>query len=220
MRLILLGPPGVGKGTQARTIQENYRIPQISTGDILREEVAENTSLGRYAKSFMEKGSLVPDEVIIEMVQKRIQRPENRDGYVLDGFPRTVAQAEALDRVLELRRSSIDLVLSLELDEEELVGRLAGRMVCEKCGAVFHLRFHPPQSEGSCDRCGGSLVQREDDLEETIRRRLQVYRAQTAPLIDYYRRRGKLEEVSAAGKVEAVKERIDQVLKGRLQAGP
>jgi adenylate kinase len=210
----------VGKGTQARTIQENYRISQISTGDLLREEAAEDTSLGRYAKSFMEKGSLVPDEVIIEMVRKRIERSENREGYILDGFPRTVAQAEALDRVLELEGSAIDLVLSLELDEEELVGRLAGRRVCARCGAVFHLRFHRPQSEGLCDRCGGSLVQREDDLEETVRRRLQVYRAQTAPLIDYYRRRGKIAEVSAAGKAEAVSERIDQVLKGRLQARP
>jgi adenylate kinase len=201
-------------------IEGNCGIPQISTGDILREEIAGNTSLGEYAKSFMERGWLVPDEVIMEVVRKRLQRPEYREGYILDGFPRTVAQAEALDRVLELKGSAIDLVLSLEVDEEELVERLAGRRVCERCGEVFHLRFHPPRSEGKCDRCGGPLVQRDDDREETIRKRLQVYRAETAPLIEYYRKKGKLEEVSAAGDIEAVRERIDQVLKGRFRAHP
>jgi len=218
MRLILLGPPGAGKGTQARMIAGSYRIPQISTGDILREEVAENTSLGKYAKCFMERGWLVPDEVIIEVVQKRLQGPECGGGYILDGFPRTVAQAEALDRVLELKGFPIDMVLILEVDEKELVERLAGRRVCERCGEVFHLRFYPPLSEGRCDRCGGPLVQRDDDREETIRTRLQVYGAQTAPLIEYYRRKGRLEEVSAAGDIEAVRERIDEVLKGRFRA--
>jgi len=218
MRLILLGPPGAGKGTQARMIHESYGIPQISTGDILREEVAQQTSLGNYAKSMMERGALVPDEVIIEIVRRRLQRPEYAQGYVLDGFPRTLVQAKALDRVLEAAGSAIDLVLSLQVDEEELVERLAGRRVCERCGEVFHLRFHPPRSEGKCDRCGGQLLQREDDREETIRRRLQVYREETASLVGYYRREGKLEEVSAAGDIASVRERIDQVLKGRSRA--
>jgi len=218
MRLILLGPPGAGKGTQARMIQETYGLPQISTGDILREEVAEKTSLGNYASSFMERGALVADEVIIQIVRKRLQRPEYARGYLLDGFPRTLAQAEALDRVLGATGSGIDLVLNLQVDEEELVERLAGRRVCERCGEVFHLRFHPPRSEGRCDRCGGPLLQREDDREDVIRRRLKVYREETAPLVEYYGRQGKLEEVSAAGDIESVKERIGRALKGRIRA--
>jgi adenylate kinase len=214
MRLILLGPPGAGKGTQAKMMERNYGIPQISTGDILREEVAADSTLGKWASSFMKKGSLVPDEVVIEVIKERLARPEYARGYLLDGFPRTLAQAESLDRVLEVAGSRIDLVLSLVVDEEELVRRLAGRRVCERCAAVFHLSFRPPRSTGICDRCGGPLVQREDDREETIRRRLQVYKSETAPLIGYYLRKGKLEEVSATGDPDAVKERIDQVLKG------
>lgn len=216
MRLILLGPPGAGKGTQARMIEREYRIPQISTGDILREEVAADTLLGRAAKTFMEQGSLVPDEVMIEIVKERLSGPEYASGYILDGFPRTVAQAEALDRSLALEGSGIDLVLSLELDEEELVQRMAERRVCERCGEVFHLRFRPPRIPGQCDSCGGPLVQRDDDREETIRRRLSVYRAETAPLISYYRRGGRLQEVSGSGAIPTVKRRIDQALKERF----
>jgi len=214
MHLILLGPPGAGKGTQARMMERYYRIPQISTGDILREEVAAGSTLGKLANSFMKKGSLVPDEVVIEVIEERLSRPGYARGYILDGFPRTLAQAEALDRVLGLAGPGIDLVLSLVVDEEELVQRLAGRRVCERCAEVFHLSFRSPRSPGICDSCGGPLVQREDDREETIRRRLQVYKSETAPLIDYYRREGKLKEISAVGNPEAVKERIDQVLKG------
>ena len=214
MRLILLGPPGAGKGTQSKMMERDYGIPQISTGDILREEVAAGSTSGELANSFMKKGSLVPDEVVIEVIEERLARPEYARGYVLDGFPRTLAQAEALDRVLGLAGSGIDLVLSLTVNEEELVRRLAERRVCERCAEVFHLAFRPPRSSGICDRCGGPLVQREDDREEAIRRRLQVYKCETAPLIDYYRRKGKLREVSATGTPEAVKERIDQVLKG------
>ncbi|MDH7499628.1 MAG: adenylate kinase [candidate division NC10 bacterium] len=213
MRLVLLGPPGAGKGTQARMVQEAYGIPQISTGDILREEVAEKTSLGSYAATFMERGALVPDEAIIEIVRRRLKQPEYAQGFILDGFPRTLAQAEALDRVLEAEGSAIDLILNLQVDEEELVARLAGRRICERCGEVFHLRFHPPRVEGRCDRCGGRLIQREDDREEVIRRRLKVYGEEAAPVVAYYGRKGKLKEVSATGEIESVKERIDRVLK-------
>jgi adenylate kinase len=216
MQLILLGPPGVGKGTQAKMIAGQYGIPQISTGDILRQEVVANTGLGNLAGSYMERGLLVPDEVVIEIIKERLQSPDCAIGYVLDGFPRTHAQAEALDRVLETGRLGIDLALSLDLSEGELVERMAGRRICEKCGEVFHIRYRPPRTEGRCDRCGGSLIQREDDREETIRRRLLVYQAETAPLIDYYRRRGKLEGISANGDAEMVGERIHRVLKARF----
>jgi len=216
MQLILLGPPGVGKGTQAKMIAGHYGIVQISTGDILRQEVMTSTDLGNLAGSYMERGLLVPDEVVIEIIKERLQDPDCRPGYVLDGFPRTLAQAEALDRVLEAGRSRIDLALSLDLSEAELVERMAGRRICEKCGEVFHIRFHPPRTEGTCDRCGGSLTQREDDCEETIRRRLRVYEAETAPLIDYYRRLGKLEGISASGDAQEVGERIHRVLKARF----
>jgi len=195
-------------------MEKDYRIPQISTGDILREAVTAGSTLGVLANSFMRKGSLVPDEVVIEVIKERLARPEYARGYLLDGFPRTLAQAEALDRALGLAGSRIELVLSLVVDEEELVQRLAGRRVCERCTEVFHLSFRPPRATGLCDRCGGPLVQREDDREETIRRRLQVYKSETAPLIDYYRQRGKLREVSATGDPDAVKGRIDQVLRG------
>ncbi len=217
MRLILLGPPGAGKGTQAKMMERDYGIPQISTGDILREEAAAGSTLGELANSFMKKGSLVPDEVVIGVIKERFSRPEYFRGYILDGFPRTLAQAEALDRVLGLAGSEIDLVLSLAVDEEKLIQRLAGRRVCERCAEVFHLSFRPAQASGICDRCGGSLVQREDDREEIIRSRLQVYKSETAPLIDYYRQKGKLREVSATGRPETVKERIDQVLRGSFR---
>ena len=216
MQLILLGPPGVGKGTQAKMIAGHYGIVQISTGDILRQEVMTSTDLGNLAGSYMERGLLVPDEVVIEIIKERLQRPDCAAGFVLDGFPRTLAQAEALDRALETASSGIDLVLSLDLSEGELVERMAGRRICERCGEVFHIRFHPSRTEGRCDRCGGSLIEREDDREETIRRRLRVYQKETAPLIDYYRREGKLEGISASGDAEGVGERIHRVLKARF----
>jgi adenylate kinase len=214
MRLILLGPPGAGKGTQAKTIEKEYGIPQISTGDILREEVVANTELGKLASSFMSKGSLVPDEVVIEVMRERLNRQQYEQGWILDGFPRTLAQAEALDGAIGAKEAGIDFVLSLAADEKELVQRLTGRRICERCTEVFHLSFRPPQSPGVCDRCGGPLIQREDDREETILRRLRVYEAETAPLLDYYRRKGKLREVPAAGSPEAVRGRIGQILKG------
>lgn len=220
MRLILLGPPGVGKGTQARLIEQDYRVPCISTGDLLREEVAEDTPLGRYARSFMERGDLVPDEAIIEMVGRRIERPSCRNGYLLDGFPRTLTQAQALEEMLRRRGASIDLVLNLELPEEELVRRIAGRRTCQRCGAVFHVLLHPPRNEGVCDLCGGTLMQREDDREEAIRRRLSVYRKETAPVIDYYRQQGRLKDIPASGSIGEVKERIDQVIRHLGQDPP
>jgi adenylate kinase len=217
MRLVLLGPPGVGKGTQARMIEKDYGITAISTGDILREEAAAGTELGKRANSFMKRGGLVPDDVVIGIIKERLRRPEYVRGYILDGYPRTLAQAEALDRVMGEEGTGIDLVLSLTVDEEELVQRLVGRRVCERCTEVFHISFRPPRSSGVCDRCGGPLIQREDDREETIRRRIQVYETETAPLIEYYRQKGKSKEIAATGNPEAVGERIGRVLKGRVK---
>jgi adenylate kinase len=198
-------------------IEEHYRIPCISTGDLLREEVAADTALGRYAGSFMEKGDLVPDEAIVEMVRKRIEGPLCRNGYLLDGFPRTLAQAQALEEMLRRHGVEIDLALNLELEEEELVRRLTGRRTCQRCGAIFHVLFHPPQSEGVCDLCGGALVQREDDREEAIRRRLGHYREETAPVIDYYRKQGKLKDISASGSIGEVERKIDRIIRKMLQ---
>jgi len=210
MRLILLGPPGAGKGTQAGLLKERYGIPQISTGDILRQAVAEGTHLGVQATSYMERGVLVPDEVIIGIVRERLKKPDCEKGYILDGFPRTVGQAQALEAMDE----PLDHALSLEVREEELVRRLTGRRICEACGALFHIDFRPPRHSGTCDQCRGRLSQRDDDQEETVRRRLEVYRAETAPLVDHYARIGILRRVEGQGTVQEVFRRIQELLEG------
>lgn len=212
MRLILLGPPGAGKGTQAKMLTEKYGVPQISTGDILRAAVAAGTPLGKEAKTHMDRGALVPDDVVIGIVRDRLAEPDCQRGYLLDGFPRTVAQAEALTRMLKELGAPLPIVVSLEVPEEELVRRLAGRRVCQACGESFHVEFHPPRVAGRCDKCNGNLVQREDDREETIRRRLQVYREQTEPLIGYYRSQGLLKTVNGLGETGEVFARISRVL--------
>ena len=183
MRLILLGPPGAGKGTQAKRLASGLGAPQISTGDILRQAVSDGTELGRKAKSFMDRGALVPDEVVIGIIEERLRRHDCARGYILDGFPRTLPQAEALLRTLTSIQASLDRVLSIEVPEEELVKRLAGRRVCRACGYMYHVKTNPARQAGVCDKCGGSLYQRDDDKEETIRHRLRVYREQTEPLI-------------------------------------
>lgn len=185
MNLIFLGPPGAGKGTQAKMLIERYSIPQISTGDILRAAVAEETDLGKKAKEYMEAGKLVPDEVVIGIIEQRLKQSDCEKGFILDGFPRTVAQAEALDKVLENMGSKIDHVLSLDVPAEELIKRLTGRRTCKNCGAMYHVIFKPPKSEGICDKCGGELYQRSDDNEETVKSRLNVYEQQTRPLTDF-----------------------------------
>lgn len=212
MRLILLGPPGAGKGTQAQRLTERLGIPQVSTGDILRAAVAAGTPLGREAKATMDRGALVPDGVVIGIIRERLKAPDCARGYILDGFPRTVAQAEALGETLKAMGTPLTAVLSLTVDPEELVRRLAGRRSCGSCGAAYHLDTAPPRRPGRCDRCGGELFQREDDREETIRKRLAVYRDQTAPLVEYYRGRGLLKEVDGRGEIADVFARISRVL--------
>jgi adenylate kinase len=204
MRLIFLGPPGAGKGTQARALAAEQGVPQIATGDMLREAVASGSRLGIEAKSYMDRGALVPDEVVIGLVAERLNRDDARKGFILDGFPRTVAQAEALGRLLKDRDLAVERVVFFEVSEAELLRRLTGRRVCRGCGANYHLAFSPPRSAGRCDRCGGELYQREDDNEATVRRRLLVYGEQTSPLLDYYESRGLLTRIAGEGSPEEV----------------
>ena len=212
MNLILLGPPGAGKGTQAQMIAESDHIPQISTGDILRKAVKEGTPLGKKAKVFMDQGKLVPDEVVISIIDERLREPDCNPGFILDGFPRTTSQAEALQPILSKMGKSIDHVINIEVDTEELVRRLTGRRTCKNCGAMFHILFHPPKVEGICDRCGGALYQREDDQEKTIRIRLNEYQGQTAPLIQYYQHKNYLRSIQGVGGQEEIFERIIRLL--------
>jgi adenylate kinase len=188
MKLILLGAPGAGKGTQAEIICERYNIPAISTGNIIREALKSGTEMGIRAKSFMDEGKLVPDEVVIGIIQERLAKNDCSNGFVLDGFPRTIPQAEALDKM----GISIDKVLDIEVSDEAIVQRMSGRRVCEKCGASYHLIYKKPNVDGVCDKCGGTLVQRKDDHPDTVKERLNVYHEQTEPLKDYYSKQGKL----------------------------
>ncbi len=212
MNLILLGPPGAGKGTQAQKIVETYHIPQISTGDILRSAVKEGTPLGKEAKAFMDRGQLVPDEVVIGIIEERLRASDCQSGFILDGFPRNISQADALQSLLSKIGKSIDHVINIEVDFEELVRRLTGRRTCKNCGAMFHILFQPPKEEGKCDRCGGPLYQRTDDHEETIRTRLKEYEKQTAPLVDYYQKKKLLRSIDGVGEAEQIFVRILQQL--------
>ncbi|MBI5420355.1 MAG: adenylate kinase [Deltaproteobacteria bacterium] len=212
MGIILLGPPGAGKGTQAKRISAAFSIPQISTGDMLREAVKNGTEMGRLAKTYMDQGGLVPDEVVIGIVRDRLQAPDCGKGFILDGFPRTIPQAEALDRVTAALAKEIRTVLSLEVDEKELMERLCGRRTCTACGAMYHVRFNPPKAEGKCDKCGSSLIQRDDDKEETILARLVNYRKSTEPLIRYYKGTGKIRSVRASGDIDAIYADIVKIL--------
>jgi len=212
MNLILLGPPGCGKGTQAKMLTEKHHIPQISTGDILREAVKQETPMGVEAKNYMNAGKLVPDEVVIGIIQDRLKQSDCENGFILDGFPRTVVQAEALDSTLTSMQKKIEHALSITVADEELLGRLTGRRTCRSCGAMYHVMFNPPKKEGVCDACSGELYQRDDDTEETIRNRLNVYNQQTAPLIDYYQAKGLLRNIAGTGKIEEILEKIQAVL--------
>jgi len=214
MRIILLGPPGAGKGTQAKLLIERLRIPQISTGDMLRAAAKDGTPLGRQAKAYMDRGALVPDEVIIGLVRERLQAPDCARGYVLDGFPRTVAQAEALEKTLGELRLSLDHVLCLDVPSEDLVARIAGRRTCRQCGAMSHVRFSPTRRDGVCDVCGGETYQRDDDREETVRRRLAVYAEQTAPLVRFYQGHGLLRRIAGTGEIGEIFARMVQSLGG------
>jgi adenylate kinase len=212
MKLILLGPPGAGKGTQAKMLVEEFSIPQISTGDILRAAVKDGTPMGKKAKEYMNTGGLVPDEVVVGIVRDRLQEEDCNNGFILDGFPRTVAQANALQTSLLEMSKELDRVISLEVDAEALVERLTGRRTCKECGRGYHVKFDPPREAGICDVCGGTLFQRDDDQEETIRKRLQVYSEQTAPLISYYRKAGVLLELDGMQPIPIVKEKILSLL--------
>ena len=202
--MILLGAPGAGKGTQARQLAQEWGVPQVATGDMLREAVAHKTRLGLEAKRFMDSGGLVPDEVVIGLVAERLGRPDAKSGFVLDGFPRTVAQAQALDRMLREAGTPLERVVFLDVSRAELLRRLTGRRVCRQCGTAFHLVSAPPRTPGRCDKCQGELYQREDDAEGPVARRLDVYQTQTAPLLDYYRGQGLLASVAGEGAMDAV----------------
>jgi len=212
MRLVLVGPPGAGKGTQAEFIAEHFQIPKISTGDIFRANVSGGTELGRAAKKYMDAGDLVPDEVTNAMVGDRLAQPDAVDGFLLDGFPRNVAQAAVLDGILDAIGSRLSVVLDLDVAHDEVVRRLSGRRTCKKCGHVWHLEFDPPSVENVCDKCGGELYHRDDDHPETVRHRLEVYAEQTAPLVEFYDQRSQLVVINALGTVEDVTERAIDAL--------
>jgi adenylate kinase len=213
LRLVLLGPPGSGKGTHGAWLSEQYGVPTISTGDILRAEVAQGSQLGRKAKQYMDEGKLVPDDVILEMIEQRLRADDCARGFLLDGFPRTRAQAEGLDVMLQRFGWKLDGVLKLDVDEEEIVRRLTSRRVCSRCGKIFNLVTDPPPANGRCPNCNGEVIQRSDDTEETVRNRLRVYEEQTRPLVDFYRDRGLLVTVNGQGSIEEVRERIAQALR-------
>ena len=210
MNIILFGPPGAGKGTQAKFIKEKFGIGQVSPGDILRENVKKGSESGKKAKIYMDRGELVPDEVINEMIEDRLN--ECKKGFILDGYPRNLKQADYLENILYKNNKRLDLVIYLNVPEDELILRLSGRLICKNCGHSYHKAFNPPEIEGVCDRCGGMLYTRDDDNEETVKKRLKVYYNLTKPLLNYYEKKGILKEVNGEGKLEDVKLRIFELL--------
>lgn len=204
MNLLIMGPPGAGKGTQAEVLTKELAIPHISTGDMFRAAVKEGTPLGKKAKEYMDRGELVPDEVVVGMVRERLSKPDCGKGFLLDGFPRTVAQAEALDETLRELKMELDAVINVAVPRERLMQRLTGRRVCRNCGANYNIWFNKPKEEGKCDQCGGELYQRSDDTETTVANRLDVYEAQTRPLIEYYEQRGLLKNINGDQEIKAV----------------
>ncbi len=212
MRLVLLGAPGAGKGTQAKKLIDKYGIPQISTGDILRKAVADGTPLGKEAKSYMDKGELVPDSVVIGLVKERLAQDDCKTGYILDGFPRNTAQAETLDRVLTEMNAPLDVALVVDVDKDDLMKRLTGRRTCKGCQQMYNVHFTQPRKEGVCDKCGGELYQRDDDKEETIKNRLDVYERSTAPLIAYYGKKNILKSVEGTGSIDDIFNKICSII--------
>ena len=212
MKIIMLGAPGAGKGTQAKKIADKYQIPHISTGDIFRANIKEGTELGKKAKSYMDQGQLVPDELTLELIMDRFQNPDCANGYVLDGFPRTIPQAEALTEALAKKGETIDYAINVEVPDENIINRMGGRRACLACGSTYHIVYAPTRVEGICDRCGEKLVLRDDDKPETVKNRLNVYHNQTQPLIEYYTKQGKLAEVDGTQSMEDVFNAIVKIL--------
>ncbi|MFF3764575.1 adenylate kinase [Streptomyces sp. NPDC001922] len=214
MRIVLVGPPGAGKGTQAAYLAKNLSIPHISTGDLFRANISQGTPLGKKAQEYMKAGQLVPDEVTIGMAKARLEEPDAADGFLLDGFPRNLNQAKVLDEILDEKSIRLDAVLDLEVPEDEVVKRIAGRRICRNDSShVFHVTYSAPKAEGVCDHCGGELYQRDDDTEETVRKRLEVYHRETEPIIDYYKAQGLVVTISALGKVTEVTQRAMEALR-------
>lgn len=209
----MLGAPGAGKGTQADLLAKEYAIPHISTGDIFRANIKNGTELGKKAKGYMDQGLLVPDSLVVDLVIDRIHEDDCKDGYILDGFPRTIPQAEALDEALEKEGESIDAAVDIEVPDENIVKRMSGRRACLKCGATYHIVYNPPRAEGKCDNCGSDLVQRDDDKPETVQNRLSVYHKETQPLIDYYQKKGLVRVIDGTKDLDAVFAEIQSVLK-------
>lgn len=212
MKLVLLGPPGAGKGTQAAEIVKKYNVPHISTGDIFRKNIGEGTELGKKAKEYMDKGLLVPDELVVAIVKDRLSEADCREGFLLDGFPRTVDQANALDNELKSLDYKLDYVINIHVDKESLIERAVGRRICKDCGATYHIKFNKPKVDGKCDLCGGELFQRSDDTEETVTKRIEVYLEQTEPLIGYYKEKGILVDINGDQDIDKVFSDIVDVL--------
>ena len=212
MKIIMLGAPGAGKGTQAKKIADKYQIPHISTGDIFRANIKEGTELGKKAKSYMDQGQLVPDELTLELIMDRFQNPDCKNGYVLDGFPRTIPQAEALTEALAKKGETIDYAINVEVPDENIINRMGGRRACLACGSTYHIVYAPTRVEGICDRCGEKLVLRDDDKPETVKKRLAVYHEQTQPLIDYYTEQGVLKTVDGTRSLDEVFQAIVEIL--------
>lgn len=213
MRLVLLGPPGAGKGTQARMLEKRLGVPQVASGDLLRTAVRKRTKLGVEAKRYMDKGALVPDDLVLKFIEERLSQPDAESGFILDGFPRTVAQAETLSAMLKGRGSrQLDKVIAIMVPDEEIVKRISGRRTCKNCGAMYHLIYDPPRNQNLCNSCNGELYQRDDDAEDTVRMRLEVYAATMRPLLEYYERAGLLKQIDGIGRPEEIQQRIVEAL--------
>jgi len=214
LRIVLLGPPGSGKGTQAKILNEVYHAPHINTGDLLRDEVARGTEVGKVAKPYMDRGELVPDEVVTRMVEERLSQPDCKDGLILDGYPRNITQAESLERILVKLDMRLDCVLNIVIDDDELIRRLTTRRICSNCGAIYNMLNKPPKKEGVCDICGGKVIQRDDDKEDVIRRRLEVYKKQAESILQLYRKKGLVRNIRGDVGLEALPAEIRRVMKG------
>lgn len=213
MRLVLLGPPGAGKGTQARMLEKRFGVPQVASGDLLRTAVRKKSALGREAKRFMDKGALVPDDLVLKLVEERLSQPDAASGFILDGFPRTVAQSETLSAMLKTAgQRQLDKVVAIMVPDEEIVKRISGRRTCKNCGAMYHLIYDPPRNHNLCNNCNGELYQRDDDAEDTVRMRLEVYAATMRPLLEYYERAGLLKQIDGIGRPEEIQQRIVEAL--------